>query len=325
MNYQRRLERAVNLINSLCDISHGTQELVALQKPTNRLTAIIRKHDSSALFSWLMNTFSFQGISDRAAEKYIADNGNADYESVHARVSKKPSCQKLSGFWNFNGCGYEKAKRLCSHPLEIEFCPLPELPLRNGRLNQTAFSLYFFMRDVASGDLISLIDRQVNSISRDASPREVHQSLVPAWNGIFGISDKVISMSLATLLLSAPSQKKEWKFAGSSLIVVDSLVHNFLHRTGLISLFGKTHLYGPGCYGADGCFDVLGALAKFVDARRFHVDFPSYFPRFVQLAAWRFCSVQNVCNGNQIDDHKRCEIRDCYLKKDCGRIALKPR
>lgn len=325
MNDHRRLERASNLINSLCDISHGTQELVALQKPTNRLTAIIRNHDCPALFSWLMSTFSFQGISDRAAEKYIADHGNASYESVHARVSSRPACEKLNGFWTFNGCGYEKAKRNCSRLSEIECCPLPELPLRNGRLNQTAFSLYFFMRDVASGDLISFIDRQVDSISRTASPREVHQSLIPEWNGIFGISDKVISMSLATLLLSAPIQKKEWKHVGGSLIVIDRLVHNFLHRTGLARLFGRAHLYGPSCYQRDGCFDVVERLSMLVDVRRFDARFSSYFPRFVQLAIWRYAAPFDICNGNRINDRKRCEVRDCYLTGDCQRIALKPR
>jgi hypothetical protein len=326
MNYQRRLERASNLINSLCDISHGTQELVALQKPINRLTAIIRKHDNQALFSWLMNVLSFQGISDRAAEKYITDHGNADYKSVHARVLAKPACEKLTGFWSFNGCGYEKAKRLCSHRSEIESCPLPELPLRNGRLNQTAFSLYFFMRDVASGDLISLIDRQVDSISKDASPREVHRSLVPAWKGVFGISDKVISMALATLLMSAPRQRKEWKRAGCSLIVVDTLVHNFLHRSGLAKLFGNEHLYGPGCYNKDGCFDVLASVSQLVDARRFNARFSSYFPRFVQLAIWRYAAGPfEICNAKQINDRKRCAVRDCYLRGDCQRVALKPR
>jgi hypothetical protein len=320
-----RLQQAANLVNSLCDIAHGTQELVALQKRTNRLTALIRNHDDEALFSWLMNVFSYQGISDRAAEKFIAEHGNADYQSIHTNVVIKPQCAKLGGFWTFSGCGYEKAKRLCSNQSDIDSCPLPELPLRNGRLNQTAFSLYFFMRDIASGDLVSFIDRQVDSISTNASPREVHQSLVPAWKGVFGISDKVISMALATLLLSAPDQKKEWKRAGGSLIVVDTLVHNFLHRTGLASLFGSTHFYGPGCYSKDGCFDVLESISKLVDARRFDARFSSYFPRFVQLAVWRYsASPFDVCNGNRINDRKRCQVRDCYLRSNCNRIALKP-
>lgn len=324
--HDRRLQRAIRLINSLCDIAHGTKELIALQTKGNPISASIRTHDNEAIFSWLMNVFSYQGISDAAAERYIAERGNAAYADVHSCIEVEPRCEKLRGFWAFKNCGYEKTKHLCSHQSQIDSCSLPQLPLRNGRLNQAAFSLYFFMRDVASGDLVAFIDRQINQIPPNASPRDVHYSLVPAWKGVFGVSDKVISMALATLLLSAPKRRKEWKRAGCSLIVVDSLVHNFLHRTGFSNLFGEAHPYGPKCYEPNGCFDVLGRLSKHIDARRFNIHFPSYFPRFVQLAVWRYSSlVFDVCNGNRIDDRKRCEVRDCYLKSDCSRIALKPR
>jgi hypothetical protein len=33
--------------------------------------------------------------------------------------------------------------------------------LRNGRLNQTAYSLFLFIRDIADGDLVGWIDRQL--------------------------------------------------------------------------------------------------------------------------------------------------------------------
>jgi hypothetical protein len=38
---------------------------------------------------------------------------------------------------------------------------LPKHPLRNGRLNQTAYSLFLFIRDIADGDLVAWIDRQL--------------------------------------------------------------------------------------------------------------------------------------------------------------------
>jgi hypothetical protein len=35
--------------------------------------------------------------------------------------------------------------------------------LRNGRLNQTAYSLFLFVRDVANGDLVQWIDDQLSA------------------------------------------------------------------------------------------------------------------------------------------------------------------
>ena len=52
-----------------------------------------------------------------------------------------------------NGCFtiYEKGSGRCSEPGHIARCPLPRHALRNGRLNQTVYSLFLFMRDVAGG------------------------------------------------------------------------------------------------------------------------------------------------------------------------------
>ena len=43
-------------------------------------------------------------------------------------------------------------------PITSARCPLPSHDLRNGRLNQTAYSLFLFIRDIADGDLIGWID-----------------------------------------------------------------------------------------------------------------------------------------------------------------------
>jgi hypothetical protein len=319
--------RAERLINTLCDIAHGTTEL---RKLTNRrfashLCQAIVRGDNNALYSWLMNTFSYQGLSDQAARKFIEEHGNAEFTDISNGLESSVLCDKLKGFWTFKHCYYQKARQSCSCARMTSCCPLPRPPLRNGRLNQTAFSLYFFIRDVAGGDLIRFVDRLIEALPENASPREVHDGLVPPWKGIFGISDKVVSMALATLLLSAPASKPRWKVSGQRLIVIDTLVHNFLHRTGLNSYFGRPHSYGTACYEADGCFDVLDQLSNHVDARRFDANFPAYFPRFVQLAIWRFCSQSywGLCNGLAIDDSKRCRSRDCYLRSDCQRVALK--
>ena len=71
------------------------------------------------------------------------------------------SCPKLKSYWHFHGCRYEKASRTCAEPEHIGACPLPSHDLRNGHLNQAAYSLFLFIRDLADGDLIGWIDAQL--------------------------------------------------------------------------------------------------------------------------------------------------------------------
>jgi hypothetical protein len=109
------------------------------------------------------------------------------------------------------------------------------------------------------------------------------------------------------------------------LIAVDTLVHNFLHRTGILGRFKAGHPYGPGCYRPGGCADIIRLVASQIDARQFNRAFPQVFPRFVQLAIWRYCSQLgfDICNGNRLDDRYRCQNRHCRLYGICDRIRLK--
>ena len=68
-------------------------------------------------------------------------------------MAEQPSCPKLNCYWQFNDCGYRKLAWTCNEPNHLPACPLPLYPLRNGRLNQTAYSLFLFIRDLAGGDL----------------------------------------------------------------------------------------------------------------------------------------------------------------------------
>ena len=70
---------------------------------------------------------------------------------------------------------------------------------------------------------------------------------------------------------------------------------------------------------------IIRLVASKIDARQFNRSFPQVFPRFVQLAVWRYCSQQgfDVCNGNRLDDRHRCENRHCRLYGICDRIRLK--
>ena len=84
-----------------------------------------------------------------------------------------PACPKLKGYWQFHGCRYHKTSRTCAEPDHIAQCPLPTHHLRNGRLNQTAYSLYLFIRDIADGDLVGWIDQQLR--------RQQHRLALTGW------------------------------------------------------------------------------------------------------------------------------------------------
>ncbi len=56
---------------------------------------------------------------------------------------------------------YGKTSGTCAEPNHIATCPLPTHQLRNGHLNQMAYSFALFIRDIADGDLISWIDDQI--------------------------------------------------------------------------------------------------------------------------------------------------------------------
>ena len=54
------------------------------------------------------------------------------------------------------------------------------------------------------------------------------------------------------------------------MIAIDTLVHNFLHRTGILARFNANHPYGAGCYRPGGCADIIAAVAERIDARQFN-------------------------------------------------------
>ena len=64
-------------------------------------------------------------------------------------LRRRPSCPKLKSYWHFRDCRYSKKHYRCAEPAHLPQCPLPRHWLRNGGLNQTVFSLYLFIRDVA--------------------------------------------------------------------------------------------------------------------------------------------------------------------------------
>jgi len=205
---------------------------------------------------------------------------------------------------------------------------LPTHPLRNGRLNQTAYSLYLFIRDIADRDLVGWIEAQLASEANAVGPvrnGRLRDALLDPLRHVHGVSNKVLSMALSVLLLAAPRSMRLWAEVGHRMIAIDTLVHNFLHRTGILHRFDAKHTYGLACYQPSGCADIIQVVAERIDARQFNPSYPQVFPRFVQHAIWRYCSLSglDVCNGNRIDDSRRCENKDCRVRLMCDRVPLR--
>src|ERR1035437_3159000 len=251
----------------------------------------IEAHNTPVLFDWMVRAFSFQGIADAVAADYMDKHGAVTWGAIAADLDAGPACPKLQSYWQLHACGYRKGSGACTEPELLSGCPLPKHPLRNGRLNQTAYSLFLFIRDIADGDLVGWIDRQLAGADDRTDPGRITrmiERLVGPLRQIYGVSDKVVMMTLASLLLA--SRKPMWPEVGASMIAVDTLVHNFLHRTGILHRLGANHPYGAACYRPNGCADIIRTVSARIDARPFNRTFPQAFPRFVQHAIWRYCA-----------------------------------
>jgi hypothetical protein len=316
---------AIRLIHQVCCFA-GSFDLFEDFRDKD-LVAAVAQHDTAALFNRLMHDFSFQGISDEIAANYMARHGQASWRSVRKNLAERPSCPKLKTYWHFHACRYEKTSRTCAEPDHIATCPLPTHRLRNGHLNQIAYSLYLFIRDVADGDLVGWIDDRLGQANGQTGLDPVTQAnaLIEPLRNVYGISDKVLAMGLSNILIGAADVRPNWLKVGVQLIAVDTLVHNFLARTGILRRLKASHPYGPGCYHRSGCAEVIRLVAEQIDARQFNRGFPQVFPRFVQLAIWRYWSQQglDICNGNRVDDRHCCQNRHCRLYRLCDRIRLK--
>ncbi|HEY7229853.1 MAG TPA: hypothetical protein VH558_05725 [Pseudolabrys sp.] len=323
------VRHATRLIYAVCCLAGAADLLdeIRVEMDAEGISDAIRRHDTAPLFDWLIAAFSYQGISDRVATEYMARHGRIRWHAIDAEVRENPSCPKLKNYWEFYDCKFDKISRTCAEPDHFEGCPLPRHMLRNGRLNRTAYSLYFFIRDIAQGDLVGWIDSQLRRPDEGTDDNRLVRiglRVIDPLRYIYGVSDKVLTMTLSCILLAAPSGYEVWREVGGSMIAVDTLVHNFLHRTGILRRFGAEHCYGAACYRDGGCAEILGRVARQIDASAFNPAFPLVFPRFVQHAVWRFCAQNGlgVCNGNRIDDRKPCGNVYCQVRPICDRIVL---
>lgn len=325
----KNFEDVVRLVRGVCRLA-GSPSLIDEIRSDGEpaLGAAIEVQNTRALFDWLIVVLSYQGISDRVASAYIEQHGSVTWIEIADTLSRAPSCPKLRSYWQFEGCGYRKGQAACSQPDHFDRCPLPKHRLRNGRLNQTAYSLFLFIRDVTDSDLVTWIDSRLsdeNSWPKKDCLVSMREALIGPLRNVYGVADKVLNLALASILLAADERRPHWLELGGTMIAIDTLVHNFFQRTGVLRALSAEHSYGEDCYEPNGCAAIIERVSNRIDTREFNRSFPAYFPRFVQYAIWRYCAQEalNICNGNRIATGKRCRNGWCRLYGQCARRRIR--
>jgi hypothetical protein len=111
-------------------------------------------------------------------------------------------------------------------------CPVPHLDMKKGVLNQMAFSLFFFLRDVCRGDFYRFVQNQFGD--RPLPERELGeriQGFIDQVSRIKNVGPKLVDMVFSHIFFTqAPGW--DYRAIGVRMVAIDTLVHNFLAKTG---------------------------------------------------------------------------------------------
>lgn len=160
--------------------------------------------------------------------------------------------------------------------------------MKRGNLNHMAFSLYLFLRDVAGRDFLAYVRQHFGDHQQgDGAINYCLQGFIGEVITIANVGPKLAHMALSCLFLTA---YPGWNYrrVGTHMIAVDSLVHNFLHRTGILDSYRLDHSYGPRYHAQNGFLGVIQDMAGRIDCREFNPALPASFPRFIQYI-WAYC------------------------------------
>src|SRR4051812_12054581 len=161
-----------SLLLAACRVVAETGSLASLyhHRADRSISAAVQAHDTPALFDWLVEILSYQGVSDAIAWGYMDQHGRVCFSNIDQALRARPSCPRLTSYWHFHDCRFAKTAGTCAEPAHIGACPLPTHDLRNGRLNQTAYALFLFLRDVCAGDLVGWIDERLTAADQPGVP-----------------------------------------------------------------------------------------------------------------------------------------------------------
>ena len=77
-------------------------------------SAAVQDHDTPALFDWLADVLSYQGVSDAIAERYMDEHGSISFYEIEDGLRQRPSCPRLTSYWRFAECRFAKTAHTCT-------------------------------------------------------------------------------------------------------------------------------------------------------------------------------------------------------------------
>jgi len=84
----------------------------------------VAARDTAALFAWLADALSFQGVANAVAAGYLARHGSVTLDDLgRALAPDPPPCPRLASVEALRGCGYRKLARTCAEPGLLPACP----------------------------------------------------------------------------------------------------------------------------------------------------------------------------------------------------------
>ena len=323
------LDYAVQLVHATCCLA-GSASYLDDGRADLRDCGIMRAikdHDTPALFGWLVEMLSFQGISDWSLPGTSPSMALSDGQTSPKGCHEPHRARSSVGIGGSTTAGTTKGPARARSPATstVARCRATRSGTAASTRWRTACSCSCGMSPTtisSAGLTVNWMPRISQLPNRLAALRE---AIIGPLRNVYGVSDKVLAMALSNLLLAGGSRRLLWVEVGATFVAVDTLVHNFLHRTGILQRLSADHPYGDRCYGPGGCAQIIDLIAAHIDARHFNPAFPATFPRFVQSAIWRYCAENglDVCNGNRIDDNARCDNLHCQLFRRCDRLALR--
>jgi hypothetical protein len=328
MTHQKyALKRSIEIVKAIIIAQHKLFDAV-FSENTPEIQAILHQmihgkpHHKSFKLYYLLKCFLFSGGGDQSNLAYYVKQKYQPTFNRIRRAVKLAQCPKLATFEAFEGCRYQKTASTCNEPAFLGGCPLPAFDMKRGNLNHMAFSLYFFLRDMAGRDFYAYVSQHFGTSQLVAGTiNEVLQTFIRKITAIANVGPKLAHMALSGLFLT---RYLGWDYhrVGLYMIAVDSLVHNFLHRTGILDKYQLDHAYGPRCHTENGCSGVVQDLASRIDCREFNPSLPAHFPRFIQYQLWAYCAKdgENICNGNKCKPGKSNPACVLHQQQLCAQL-----
>src|SRR4051794_30628953 len=95
--------RAIRLVRRICQVA-GAHSLIDDSRvglARHGVVAAVRCHDTPAIFDWLLDAVSYQGVSDSIAYRYMEQHGRVGWHHIADVLAQAPSCPKLTCYWTF--------------------------------------------------------------------------------------------------------------------------------------------------------------------------------------------------------------------------------